>query len=179
MTKRSIQQVFLALAAAAVSAVTAACADRGISEPQTPSPATSTLSVGKTLIECPAATSETGVGVVTPLGGVVTAGGTVVTVPAGAVLVPTTIEVTVPASPYMEVDLTVPGIEHFVFEQPVAVSISYARCTRNDINSTPISAWYIDSESKALLENMGGVDDKLNRRVTFVTPHFSGYALAN
>ncbi|HUF13752.1 MAG TPA: hypothetical protein VMN78_11675 [Longimicrobiales bacterium] len=31
----------------------------------------------------------------------------------------------------------------------------------------------------ALLQNMGGVDDKENRTVTFRTDHFSGYAVAN
>jgi hypothetical protein len=100
-------------------------------------------------------------------------------VPAGAVLVPTLIQVTTPASRYMEVDISVPGVEHFVFELPVTVTIDYGRCSRSDLDKAQLTAWYIDSETKALLEAMGGVDDKVARTVTFTTPHLSGYALAN
>jgi len=134
---------------------------------------------GTNLIECPASTASQSAAVVTPLGGVVLSGGTSISIPAGAVLVPTTIIVTVPASQYMEVDISVPGIEHFLFELPVTVTVSYARCQRADINRTPLTAWHIDTSTKALLEAMGGVDDKLARSVTFTTPHLSGYALAN
>jgi hypothetical protein len=131
------------------------------------------------LIECPNAIPTSTTALVTPLGGIVALGGTSISVPAGAVLVPTLIQVTTPASRYMEVDISVPGLEHFLFELPVTVTIDYARCTRSDLDKTPLSAWYIDSETKELLEAMGGVDDKAARTVTFTTPHLSGYALAN
>jgi hypothetical protein len=137
------------------------------------------VSVGSSLIECPNAIATTTEALVTPLGGVVSLDGTSITLPAGAVLAPTLIRVTIPASNYMEVDISVPGLEHFIFEQPVTVTVSYARCNRADILRTPLTAWYIDSETKALLEQMVGVDNKLTQSVTFVTPHLSGYALAN
>lgn len=142
--------------------------------------ATQPLAVsGTNLIECPTSTTVQGIGVITPLGGVITAGGTTITVPAGAVLDTTTIAVTVPAAKYMEVDISVPGVEHFLFEAPVTIVVSYDRCQRDDINETPLTAWHIDTSTKALLEKMGGVDDKVTRTVTFTTPHLSGYALAN
>lgn len=131
------------------------------------------------LIVCPNAVPTSSTALVSPLGGVVSVGGTSISIPAGAVLVPTLIQVTTPASKYMEVDISVPGVEHFLFELPVTVTVSYARCTRTDIDRTPLSAWYIDSETKDLLEAMGGIDDKVARTVTFTTPHLSGYALAN
>jgi hypothetical protein len=38
--------------------------------------------------------------------------------------------------------------------------------------------WHIDPLTKTFLEDMGGVDDKVARTVTFSTDHFSGYAIA-
>ena len=159
--------------------VAAACAGPGITDaPMRRAPDAALLGSGS-LIECPTSTTSSASGLISPLGGIVSAGGTTISVPAGAVLVPTTITVTVPASNYMEVDISVAGVEHFVFQQPVTVTLSYARCTRSDIDKTPLTAWHIDGTTKALLEAMGGVDDKVARTVTFPTGHLSGYALAN
>lgn len=79
----------------------------------------------------------------------------------------------------MEVDITADGSAHFSFRSPVTVSVSYARCTRSDIDKAPLTVWYIDAATKALLQNMGGTDDKVARTVTFITDHLSGYAVAN
>lgn len=141
--------------------------------------ARSSVSFGSTLVECPVSTSSSVTDVITPLGGIVSVGGTSISVPAGAVLVPTTITVTVPASTYMEIDISVEGVEHFIFEQPVTVTLDYSRCSRGDLDKAPLNVWYIDSATKSLLELMPGVDDKVNRSVTFITGHLSGYALAN
>ena len=131
------------------------------------------------LLVCKSEVTESSTALITPLGGVVTAGGASVIVPQGALLLPTTITLTVPASKYVEIDVTADGLEHFNFELPVTVVISYERCNRSDINTRPLEAWYIDSQTKALLENMNGIDDKLTKTVTFMTGHLSGYALAN
>jgi hypothetical protein len=159
----------------------AACGAAGITDSLSSSDVRAERSdIGVNLIECPSSQSATATGLVTPLlGGVVSVGGMVVTVPAGAVLAPTTIEVTVPASQYLEIDVSVPGVEHFQFEVPIVVSMSYARCNRADILRTPLTAWYIDSSTKEPLDQMISVDNKLLRHVTFTTIHFSGYALAN
>jgi hypothetical protein len=165
----------------AVVAMAAACGAAGITDSLSSSDVRAERSdIGVNLIECPSSQSATATGLVTPLlGGVVSVGGMVVTVPAGAVLAPTTIEVTVPASQYLEIDVSVPGVEHFQFEVPIVVSMSYARCNRADILRTPLTAWYIDSSTKEPLDQMISVDNKLLRHVTFTTIHFSGYALAN
>ena len=41
-----------------------------------------------------------------------------------------------------------------------------------------LRAWYIDSQSKALLAPMGGLLDLTARTLRFQTPHFSGYTIA-
>lgn len=131
------------------------------------------------LIECPSSESATASGLITTLGGTVSVAGAKILIPAGALLSDANVTVTVPASKYVEVDISVEGSEHFVFELPVIVTISYARCSRNNIDLSLLSAWYIDSETKALLEKMPSIDNKLLRTVTFTTDHLSGYAVAN
>jgi hypothetical protein len=159
----------------------AACEGPGITEPtgQDLADERDILGVGTKLVECPATDSETATALVSPLGGVVSVAGASISIPAGALLLPSIVTVTVPASKFVEVDVSVAGVPHFTFELPVTVTISYARCTRSDIDRAPLSAWYIESATKALLENMGGVDDKVARTVTFRTGHLSGYAVAN
>lgn len=131
------------------------------------------------LLTCPTSSTETASGLISAaLGGTVSVGGHSVTIPAGALLSDATVSLTVPASKYVEVELEVNGSDHFLFQLPVVVSISYDRCSRSNIFRAPLTAWYIDSQSKALLEHMGGIDNKLLRTVTFTTPHFSAYAVA-
>lgn len=125
---------------------------------------------------CEVAPSVKSTGIVGPLGGSVTAGGVTMTLPAGAVLEPTEFRVHVPSSPYAEVEIQANGQEHFQFLAPVVIAMDYSRCS---VSSDALTVWNIDPATKALLENMGGVNDVLNRRVTFSTMHLSGYAIAN
>jgi hypothetical protein len=62
----------------------------------------------------------------------------------------------VPASHYMEIEIKANGAESFDLEQAVAITLSYARCTRSNIEKGPLTAWQIDPATKALLEHMGG-----------------------
>lgn len=120
----------------------------------------------------PPVTTTASIGVA---GGSVTAGGVIFTVPAGAVAGPTEFRVHVPSSPYAEVDIQANGQDRFQFLEAVVVSMDYSRC-----NATgTLSVWQIDPDTKALLQNMGGVNDVLNRRMIFSTLHLSGYAIAN
>ena len=128
---------------------------------------------------CPTKQASSSTAEVGPLGGLLTAGGMSVSIPAGALLSTVTVTLTVPASNNVEIDVSVAGTEHFVFEQPIVVTMSYARCARSNIDLAPISAWYFDPATGKLLEQMPGVDDKLLRTVTFSTGHLSGYILAN
>ena len=175
-----IARVRLVAGVALTLAVTViACSAPAITDAVSNDQSVRRLSLGApNLVECPVTGSSSSTATVGPLGGVVSVGGTSISIPAGALLSPVSVTVTVPESNLMEIDISVAGSEHFVFEQPVVVTLSYARCTRNDINLTPLTVWYIDSETKAPIEPMGGIEDKLLRTVTFVTPHLSGYAIA-
>lgn len=132
-----------------------------------------------TLVECPSDESYETSATILPTGGSVELRGHSIQLPLGAVVTATTIGLREPASQYMLIAATADGQDHFQFLEPVAVTISYARCTRNNLEKGPLSVWLVDPATGALLENMGGVDDKENRTVTFQTDHFSGYAIAN
>lgn len=138
-----------------------------------------TASDGPQLIACPATETQSVTGLIGPLGGVLETGHTRVNFPLGALSSLQPVTLTVPASNYAEIDVTVNGLLHYVFSQPVSVTIDYSRCASAQLDSTPLSVWYIDSQSKALLENMGGTDDKAAHTITFSTGHFSGYAVAD
>jgi hypothetical protein len=157
-----------------------ACGDQGATKP-TESAARGDLldgpSPGATLVECPTSETKTASATINASGGTVSIGGTSVLLPKLAVLTPTLVELTIPASRYMEIGVTANG-GHFLFRQPVVITIDYSRCGRSDVLSKPLSVWYINSQTKALIENMGGVDDKLLQSITFTTDHLSGYAIA-
>lgn len=131
-----------------------------------------------TLLQCPSTQTSTTSALVTTLGGTLSLGGTSINIPGGALLTATTIRLTVPASQYMEIAVTANDLTSFVFQQPVSVTIDYSRCGAAEASKSPLSVWHIDPQSKKLLENMGGVDDKTSHRITFTTGHLSGYAVA-
>jgi len=130
------------------------------------------------LLVCPSSETQTTTALLGVDGGTLSLGGTSVTLPLGALLDETTVELTIPAGNYMEVDLTVNGGQHINFLQPVVVTIDYSRCNRWSTLLKLLSVWNIDQDTKALLENMGGIDNKLLQTITFSTPHFSGFAIA-
>jgi hypothetical protein len=178
MTSRRIPA--LSLAAALVASVGLACAQPDRVARPAAVPSLNLLGGGSaSLFLCPGSAPKSASALVTPLlGGTVSAGGFSIALPAGAVLAPTTITVTVPASPYLEVDIRADGAEHYQFAQPAVVTMDYSRCGVAAAEAR-LTVLYIDAATKTPLEDMGGVDDKLTRRITFVTPHLSGYALAN
>ncbi len=131
------------------------------------------------LLECPTNQTTSTTGVVDLLGGSVFLGATGITLPAGALTVPTLLQVTIPASTYMEIDVSAVGFQTFLFQQPVTITIDYSRCSRNDIDQKTLHVFHIDPITKQLLEDMGGVDDKVSQHITFTTGHLSGYAVAD
>ena len=131
-----------------------------------------------TLLQCPTSQTQTKSALVTTLGATVSLGGTAVQIPAGALLAATTITLTVPASQYMEIAVQANDLTSFLFQQPVSITIDYSRCPAAEANKAPLSVWHIDTQSKQLLENMGGVDNKTTHTITFTTGHLSGYAVA-
>jgi hypothetical protein len=146
--------------------------------PGPPPPPDTTGITQRRLIECPAtqaAASSLFIGV---LGGTVAAAGTSISLPAGSLLAATLINVTVPASTYMEVDITANDLPVFVFLKTVTVTIDYSRCPTSVTAGKTLSVWHINTETKALIGDMGGVNDAAQRRMTFTTSHLSGYAIA-
>lgn len=130
------------------------------------------------LIACPTTQTVTNSGVLGVLGGTVTAAGSSITLPLGAVVGPTLIRVTVPTSSYMEIDVTANDLLSFLFQKPVTVTIDYSRCPVSTTQGKALTVWHIDTETKALLQNMNAVNDPVARRITFTTDHLSGYAIA-
>lgn len=133
----------------------------------------------KQLVVCPTDRTDSAEGVIGALGGALTAGGTTLNIPAGAVLSATTFKLVVPASKYMEVSIHGGLLSHFDFEQPVSVTIDYSRCPDAALGADPVTVFYVDDSTKAFLQHMGGTDDRVARKITFVTDHLSGYAIAN
>jgi hypothetical protein len=159
-----------------------ACAEPETGEPTALSPLSppAQLVTQHTLLECPTSQAWASQGTVGLLGGTLDLLGTLkVHVPLGAVPVLTRFDVAIPASRHMEVAVSAAGLAHYLFQVPVTVTIDYSRCPASVLEKGPITVYHIDEQSKALLEHMGGVDDRANRRITFTTDHLSGYAIAN
>jgi hypothetical protein len=169
-----------AIVVVGAAAMALSCEPSGSTGPATgpgPSKVARLGSLRPTPLVCPSSTTESTTGVVGPMGGVLSVGGTTVSIPAGALLDTVTLTLSVPASNNVEIDVSVAGTEHFLFEQPISVTVSYARCAATYVQ--PIAAWYFDPVTCDLLEPMASVDNPLLRSVTFTTPHLSGYILAN
>lgn len=171
------------LAAALAVAVLGACSDAPTApkpaQPAAP-PAASPLLwfSGPTYLQCPNYTPQSTTGVIGPLGGLLSLGNYVVSIPEGAVDAPTLFQLTIPASRYMKVDVTAVGFDHFLFQTPISVTVDYSRCPVSATEGKPLEVWYVSPLLNIPLDNMGGVDDPANRRITFTTGHLSGYVIA-
>lgn len=174
-----------ALMPVALLAVTA-CADAPTSAPALESPAVPaaparavTAVPGSTLLECAPAAASSASRMITPAGGVIATGGHAIAIPPRAVRRPTRITMMVPASRFVEVDISAEGRAHYQFERPVVVTLDYSRCGASaDEIASQFTAWYVDGSTRSFLADMGGVDDRLFRRIFFTTDHLSGYAVA-
>jgi uncharacterized membrane protein YfcA len=146
--------------------------------PGPPPPPDTTGITQRRLIECPTTEPKASSSLIGILGGTVAAAGTSISLPAGALLASTLINVTVPASTYMEVDITANSLPVFAFLKTVTVTIDYSRCPTSVTTGKTLTVWQINPQTKALITNMGGVNDPVQRRMTFTTGHLSGYAIA-
>jgi hypothetical protein len=134
---------------------------------------------GATLIACPTATTQSVTSRIGPLGGLLALGNTRVVIPLGAVLLPQDFTLTIPASPYAEIRVRAGSAEHYLFQHPVLMTIDYSRCATPELDQRPLAVWNVDEDSRALLEQMIGVDEKLTHTIVFTTIHLSGYAVAD
>ena len=142
-------------------------------------PSASAISSGPVLVECPTDVTRTVSRTIHPLaGGTIELDGHSLTVPALALVLPTEFTLTVPASRFVEVHVTANGEHGFEFLRTAGMTISYARCTRDNIDKVALSVYKIHPESRALLKGMGGSDNELLRTVTFSTDSLSAYAIA-
>ena len=131
------------------------------------------------LLYCPTSEALSASSLIDPLlGGVVSVGGSSVSVPSGALSLPSIVVLALPASNNMKIDASVVGLTHVLFNEPVEVTIDYSRCSSPSVSGKTLSVWYLDPITGAPKENMHGVDDRANRKITFTTDHFSGYAIA-
>jgi hypothetical protein len=164
--------------AALVALTLSACADSPRRTDRIVAPPSLDASGVTPLLQCPTSQSASAFGLLGLLGGVVSVSGSSIALPLGAVSLPTVITLRVPASAYVEVDVTANDLVSFLFRRPVSITIDYSRCAPEVTAGTTLTVWHIDPQTKALLEPMGGVNDVTRRRITFVTDHLSGYAIA-
>lgn len=134
---------------------------------------------GVQFLACPTADEARAEAVIGPEGGTLGARGASIAIPAGAVAEPTTFQVVVPVSPYMEVEIHAVGHAGYAFARPAAVTINYARCPDGAVPAdAPLEGVYVESGTRRVLERMGGTTDKAGHKLTFTTPHLSGYIVA-
>lgn len=138
----------------------------------------STSSSSSSYLSCPSKQTFSGSKVIGPRGGILAVNGSAVVIPPGAVPTPTQFTLVVPASDIMQIDAHADGVEHYVFQRPVMITIDYSRCASAVRQLGTFSAWYIDSSTRNALSWMGGVDDRLSHRLFFATDHLSGYAVS-
>lgn len=128
-----------------------------------------------TKLACPTDADLWGSAVVGPEGGTVAAGAVRVDFPAGAVAASQTFTAHVVGGTYVDVELTAGDSAHYAFAVPVTVTLDLSRC---GALPSGLRAWYMDSQTKSLLEDMGGTLDLTGKTLRFTTPHFSGYTVA-
>ncbi len=163
----------------ALAAALTAC-----SEPTTaptfdePAPSLSGTQTASGLLECRRTLFDVTWGLVGPLGGLISLDGHSISVPPLALDRVVLVALRTPSTRFVEVEARVNGRDHFEFGQPVTVTLDYSRCQPWQIGPEPLTVWQIDPDTKEFIRDMGGVDDRANRRISFTTDHFSGYAVA-
>lgn len=130
------------------------------------------------LLACPTKSEVRAAAWIGPAGGSVEARGATLTVPAGAVAAATLFEVVVPVSETMVVDVHAVGVEAFRFRTPATITLNFARCDGTAVPLDLLQGAHVDLATGAILELMGGVVDQSGHKLSFATPHLSGYAVA-
>src|SRR6185369_10657108 len=98
---------------------------------------------------CPSTVTRQGSAVIDHKGGILEVDGNALVVPPKAVKKKTRFTMTVPASPYVEIDVSAEGVAHYTFQRPVAISVSYARCAESQLPATSMNAWWIDPATRS------------------------------
>lgn len=130
------------------------------------------------LLVCPTDESQFTAGIFGVLGGILELDGTSITIPNGALSVSTLLTLAIPRSEFMEIRVRANWLESFLFNQPVAITIDYSRCADSALEGKTLKVWQINPFTNQFIEDMGGVDDRAARKITFETGHLSTYAIA-
>ena len=133
---------------------------------------------GQSLLECRRTLFDISWGLLGPLGGVLSLNGHTIVVPPQALDRLVFITVRQPSTPFVEMEVRVNGQDHFQFAAPLTVTLDYGRCADWRIGPEPLTVWQIDPDTKEFIADMGGVDDRAAKKISFTTDHFSGYAIA-
>jgi hypothetical protein len=154
-----------------------ACSDVAAPPRLAPEPSEA-ATFGATLIECPVNEHKSAAATLGPEGGKLRLEGHEMSLPLVAVAAPTPFTLSAPVSNYMEIRIHAGGAGHFEFDQPATITIDYSRCTRSNIDKASLSVWKIDPATKTLIQNMGGIDDKAARTLTFQSGTLSTWSIA-
>jgi hypothetical protein len=133
---------------------------------------------GPIRLHCPSSESRSVSRRIGPRGGTLTLAGTRLVVPRGAVPVETEFVLTLPASDWLELDIAAGDAEHYTFARPVEITVNYARCRTAAADTEALSAWYVDGATGDFLRDMGALDIKAGKKISFETDHLSKYAIA-
>jgi hypothetical protein len=133
---------------------------------------------GRTLFECPVNEQKSVSATLDARGGTLRLDRHQMTLPLVAVTAPTPFTLAAPVSNYMEVRIRANDQDDFAFAQPATITIDYSRCTRSNIDKVELTVWKIDPVTKTLIQNMGGIDDKEARTITFTTGTLSTWSIA-
>lgn len=158
-----------------IAGVLAMACDSG---PTQVEPSESAISSSPVLVECPSSASRSVSRTLSSLGGVIQLDGHSLTVPLGALTGLTQFTMTVPASRFVEVHVTANGAHGFHFLDTAVLTVSYARCQRQNFTNGRLTAYKIHPETKALLKQMPATDIRLLRHVVILTDSLSAYAIA-
>jgi hypothetical protein len=133
---------------------------------------------GLALIQCSRADFDFRLALLGPLGGLLSLDGHSLFVPIDALLNLAFVTMREPATTNVEVDVRVNFRPHWQFAKPVTVTLDYSRCEASDIGEGPVTVVEINSFTKEILREVGGVDNRDAEKISFETDHFSGYAVA-
>ena len=167
-----------AVAALSLAVLLTYCADSAPITGVAQAPRLATAAAQPALVVCDNAQTKSVSKIIGPRGGQLTVAGSTIEIPAGAVGTPTEFTLSVPASHFLEVDISAAGASHYAFARPALITLGYARCQDPTLDQAELSAWWIDTETKELLQEMGGVRNHRAKAVSFPTDHLSGYTIA-
>jgi hypothetical protein len=101
----------------------------------------------------------------------------VLDIPPGALSGPVTFQMFEPASPILKLVITANGSDHLTFLKAVKLTINYARCSSSLPPKVQIVRLVDGTDNTQ--DELGGNDNRPNKRVTTSIDHLSGYSVAS